>query len=561
MASRSSVSTLSTTTQSRHSVHHGASTPSPSLVTACTGKPLESAHTPLPQSGLDTARHFQLPLLDLTAFDNRLFPDQLIDTTLLQQHQVLPLVQRKQRLYLATADPANTQALQDIQFHTGLAIELVVVNSEQLRNAIKAFSEQQDVSRPLLQHWSDTDLQAVHVEMVSPIDIDDAAIDEAPIVRFVNKLLLDAMNANASDIHIEPYERSYRIRFRLDGVLREIARPPIRLAARIAARIKVMSRLDISEKRIPQDGRIKLHAAGKRALDLRVNTLPTLWGEKIVMRLLDPANTRLGIDALGFFQDQKTLFLEAIARSQGLVLVTGPTGSGKSVTLYTGLNILNASERNIVTAEDPVELPIDGLNQVSIKPKAGFDFTAALRAFLRQDPDVIMIGEIRDRETAETAIRAAQTGHLVLSTLHTNSAAETLTRLLNMGIEPFNLVSSISLIIAQRLARRLCRHCKETVHFSEKVLVDQGFSRHEAPALQLFQAVGCNQCKRGYQGRIGIFEVVPITQRLSRSIMNDTSGSDLAEAASAAGFRSLRQSALQLAAQGQISLEEANRLV
>ncbi|MSR11512.1 MAG: type IV-A pilus assembly ATPase PilB [Gammaproteobacteria bacterium] len=504
---------------------------------------------------------FGIPLLDLAVFDILCCPEQVIDLKLIRKHRVLPLFQRSNRLFLAICDPADCSCLNDIKFHTGLLLDVVLVAVEQLQTAVTEFIARQETSQPLQQDWQDSRLEALHLEQVLPVMAEDAAIDEAPIVRFVNNLLLDAIASDASDIHIEPYERSYRVRFRVDGILREITRPPIRLAGRIAARIKVMAQLDISETRLPQDGRIKIRTSRLGAMDFRVNILPTMWGEKIVLRLLDSASARIGIDALGFTPEQKLLYLNALQRSQGLVMVTGPTGSGKSVTLYTGLNILNSSERNIATAEDPVEINIDGLNQVSVNAKQGFNFTAALRAFLRQDPDVIMVGEIRDLETADTALKAAQTGHLVLSTLHTNTAVQTITRLLDMGIAPFNLATSVSLIIAQRLARRLCSHCKESVSISEKVLSDAGFKPGQVAGNRLFRAGACEKCRNGYKGRVGIFEVVPIAESLSQSNMAGATPIELAALARAAGYRNLRESALAQVASGHTSLDEANRLV
>ena len=530
-------------------------------LTAASGETFGDSPATSAENTSRKAAEFGLPFLDLHAFDISQCPEQLVDTQLLHQHQILPLYKSSRSLVLAVADPTNVRAQNDIKFHTGLHIDLVMVAATPLSKTIERFIAQQEISQPLLQTWHEAELEQVQVTPGNPIDVEESAIDEAPIVRFVNKLLLDAMALKASDIHIEPYERSYRIRIRVDGILRVIAKPPVRFASRIASRIKVMSQLDIAERRLPQDGRIKIQAVGGRAIDVRVNILPTMWGEKIVLRLLDPATARLGIDALGFTQTQKSLFLTALHRSQGLILVTGPTGSGKSVTLYTGLNILNSAERNIATAEDPVELNIDGINQVTANAKAGLDFAAALRAFLRQDPDVIMVGEIRDSETANTAIRAAQTGHLVLSTLHTNSATETISRLLNMEIPPFLLAASISLIIAQKLVRRLCTHCKEKVYYSDKLLEEVGFSLNILPEMPLYRAKGCDQCKQGYKGRVGIFEVVPITPDLSRSIMAGASPAELNDLIADGGHADLRQSALSLVAQGQTSLEEANRFV
>lgn len=505
------------------------------------------------------AGDFGFPYLNLDAIDLSLCPEKLIDPKLLRKFQVLPIFQRANRLLIAVSDPADSACLSDIKFHTGLVIDVVVASVEQLQYAVANLVARQESSRPLLQDWTEPRLELVQIEPVVSIDAEESGVDEAPIVRFVNKLLLDAITSEASDIHIEPYENSYRVRFRIDGILREITRPPIRLAGRVAARIKVMAQLDISEKRTPQDGRIRIRSARHRAVDFRVSVLPTMWGEKIVMRLLEPNSARLGIDALGFALDQKLLYLKELQRAQGLILVTGPTGSGKSVTLYTGLNIVNCTERNIATAEDPVELNIEGINQVCINAKSGFGFAAALRAFLRQDPDVIMVGEIRDLETADTALKAAQTGHLVLSTLHTNSAIDTIHRLLDMGVAPFNLATSVSLIIAQRLVRRLCPDCKECVSVSEKLLKQAGFKPGQVPRNTLFRAGACHKCHNGYKGRMGMFEVVPISASLSRAIMKGASPAELGQLVQKDGHATLRESALTLVAKGEVSLDEANK--
>ena len=506
------------------------------------------------------AQEFGIPVLDLDAFDPKFFPTELVDNKLLKTHNVLPLYQHSNKLYIAVADPANSTAMDEIQFHTGMVVEPVVVEQDKLSRYIgKLLTSSKYALEP-----ARTRIQAA---LAQPIDLSAGlesslhnSSEEAPIVGFVNTLLQDAIRKAASDIHIEPYEKAYRIRFRVDGILQEVNRPPISMANRIASRLKIMSQMDISERRIPQDGRIKLKLSSTRAIDFRVNTLPTLWGEKIVLRLLDPASTRLGIDELGYEDNQKQLFLRALRLNQGLILVTGPTGSGKTVSLYTGLNILNTTERNISAAEDPVEINLEGINQLAVNNKVGLNFAAALRAFLRQDPDVVMVGEIRDLETAEIAIRAAQTGHLVLSTLHTTSASETITRLQNMGIPAFNLATSLSLIIAQRLIRRLCNHCKESVEIPEKVLREEGFTAKLFSGLQLFQAVGCQHCSEGYKGRMGIYEVVPITDSLSRIIMAGGNSIQIADQSQIEGFHNLRQSALCKVARGLTSLEEANRL-
>ncbi len=514
------------------------------------------------QLAIVTAEEFGAPLFDLDAFDFQHSPEKLVDGKLIKKHGVLPLLLRPNRLFLAVSDPANIEALNEIKFHTGLNVDAIVVEEMKLAAAIQQLRKREE------ENFGDSEqLVDIALDDLDNIDLKEeeqdgeaSAADETPIVRFVNKILLDAIRSGASDIHIEPYEKAYRVRFRTDGILHEVTRPPINIAGRIASRIKIMSRMDISERRVPQDGRIKMRVSKTRAIDFRVNTLPTLWGEKIALRILDPSRTRMGIDALGYEDDQKELYMKALHQHQGLILVTGPTGSGKTVSLYTGLNILNTDERNISTAEDPVEINLEGVNQVPVNNKIGLDFAAALRAFLRQDPDVVMVGEIRDLETAEIAIKAAQTGHMVLSTLHTNNAPETLTRLRNMGIPAFNLATSVSLIIAQRLARKLCSHCKEKTEIPEKILKEQGFKKEELDGLLLFKPVGCDNCKEGYRGRVGIYEVVPITDKISRIIMKDRNSIQIADLAQKEGYNNLRQSALQKVAQGLISLEEANRL-
>jgi type IV pilus assembly protein PilB len=508
------------------------------------------------------SEEFGAPVLDLNAFDMQYCPRDLVDPKLLRKHRVLPLYKRGSRLYLAVSDPTNIAAFDDVKFHTGLTTDVVVVDEVLLSQALDVLIEELEGGVNLLGALDDVDLENLEIdpqregEDKEPVDQND----EAPIVRFVNKVLLDAIRMGASDIHVEPYEKAYRIRFRADGMLREIARPPLQLANRISSRLKIMSQMDISERRLPQDGRIKMKLSRTRAIDFRVNTLPTLWGEKIVLRILDPGSAQMGIDALGYEDDQKQLYMHALNQSQGLILVTGPTGSGKTVSLYTGLNILNTQERNISTAEDPVEINLEGINQVPVNARIGLTFAAALRAFLRQDPDVIMVGEIRDLETAEIAIKAAQTGHMVLSTLHTNSAPETLTRLRNMGIPSFNLATSVSLIIAQRLARRLCGHCKEPVSIPEAALLEIGFTQEQIPTMQLFRAVGCEKCVEGYKGRVGIYEVVPVTDGIARIIMQDGNSIEIADQARKEGFNNLRQSALVKVAKGLTSLEEANRV-
>lgn len=517
---------------------------------------------PSPKSLLCRAAEFGLPYLDLTCFNINQIPSNLVAPKLVRQHRVLPLQRRNSRLYLAVADPTNTSALNDITVHTGLKVELVLVATKQLESEIVNFLEQQSRQQESDPNWGSEALKnlAQEIAATKKSELHSDSIDEAPIVSLVNQLLADALQKRASDIHIEPYEKIYRIRYRLDGILRVIATPPISLAGRIASRIKVMAHLDISEKRQPQDGRIKSGGLAHTSIDCRVSVLPTLWGEKIVLRLQDPSSLKIGIESLGLESNQRTLFLNTLRRQHGLILVTGPTGSGKSVSLYTGLTILNDSEHNIATAEDPVEMNIDGVNQVSINTRSGFGFAEALRAFLRQDPDIIMIGEIRDPETVDMAIKAAQTGHLVLSTLHTNSAIETITRLRNMGVSAFNLATSVRLIVAQRLARRLCESCKERLEISEKTLKEEGFPIPSSSQPQLYKAVGCSRCHEGYRGRIGIYEVVPITNTLSRLIMEGASSLQLDNQARTEGYSDLRTSALLRVAQGITSLDEVNRL-
>lgn len=507
------------------------------------------------------AEEFGYPFLNLDAFDFELLPKQLVSEKLIHQHRALPLYKRGRVLFLAVSDPTNLTGFEEIKFNTGFTIDLVVVEEEKLAKQLARFIEHSERGIDVDQgEFSDIDGGEDGGGEIKETAITIDPDNDKPIVRFVNKVLLDAIKSGASDVHFEPYEKAYRVRFRSDGVLTEITRPPVNLVSRVSARLKVMAQLDISERRLPQDGRIKLKISRSRAIDFRVNCLPTLWGEKIVLRILDPDSAKLGIDALGYEAEQKQLFLDALARPQGMVLITGPTGSGKTVSLYTGLNILNTEERNISTAEDPVEINLEGINQVNVNAKVGLDFTAALKAFLRQDPDIIMVGEIRDLETAQIAIKAAQTGHMVLSTLHTNSAPETLTRLRNMGVPSFNIATSVSLIIAQRLARRLCTYCKEEADIPEKALIEAGFSEEEAKELILFKPVGCEKCKAGYKGRTGIYEVVKVTEAISRIVMEEGNSIEIAEACKKEGFNDLRASALKKARDGLISLEEVYRV-
>jgi type IV pilus assembly protein PilB len=506
-----------------------------------------------------TAEQFGVAFFDLGALDKDSQPRDLISEKLIRQHRALPLWRRGNKLYVGISDPSNHQAVTDIQFSTGLNTEGVLVEDDKLGEAIEKFFD----TAGGMDDLGDMDLDGLDVEAVDEDKQDSGPgneADDAPVVRFVNKMLLDAIKGGSSDLHFEPYERSYRVRFRTDGILHEVARPPVQLAPRISARLKVMASLDISERRRPQDGRIKMKISKTKAIDFRVNTLPTLWGEKIVMRILDPSSAQMGIDALGYEEFQKELYLTALKQPQGMILVTGPTGSGKTVSLYTGLNILNTVDVNISTAEDPVEINLEGINQVNVNPKQGMDFSQALRAFLRQDPDVIMVGEIRDLETAEIAIKAAQTGHMVMSTLHTNSAAETLTRLRNMGVPSFNIATSVNLIIAQRLARKLCSSCKKEVTLPKEALLEEGFTEKEIGTFKVYGPVGCENCKGGYKGRLGIYEVVKNTPSLQRIIMEDGNSIDIAAQMRKDGFNDLRRSGLIKVIQGVTSLEEINRV-
>lgn len=501
---------------------------------------------------------FGLPLLDLAAFDTELLAKDIVSNDLIEKHRVLPLLKRGNRLFIAQSDPSNITAIDEIKFNTGMNVEPVLVEENKLAILVERFISAEDSS------FDDFDDEDLDVDIENPEDAqktdEPGTGDDAPIVRFVNKMLLDAIKGGSSDIHFEPYEKRYRVRYRTDGILHEVSSPPINLSGKIAARLKVMSQMDISERRVPQDGRIKMKISKNKAIDFRVNSLPTLWGEKLVLRILDPSSAQMGIDALGYEEDQKALYMEALAQPQGMILVTGPTGSGKTVSLYTGLNILNTEETNISTAEDPVEINLEGINQVNVNAKVGLDFGEALRSFLRQDPDIVMVGEIRDLDTASIAIKAAQTGHLVLSTLHTNSAPETLTRLANMGVPPFNIATSVSLIIAQRLGRRLCSGCKEPADIPKQVLLDAGMPEDLINTGEFYQPKGCSSCNKGYKGRVGIYEVVKITPALSRIIMDNGNSLEIAAVAQKEGFNNLRASALEKVAQGVTSLEEANRV-
>ncbi|VVP41293.1 hypothetical protein PS876_04862 [Pseudomonas fluorescens] len=506
------------------------------------------------------SEHFGMAFLDLNCLDKETQPKGLVSEKLVRQHHALPLWRRGNKLFVGISDPSNHQAINDIQFSTGLSTEAILVEDDKLSDAIEKFFDTHGTG---LEDMADVDLDGLDVESIDDNKQDAIGgqdADDAPVVRFVHKMLLDAIKSGSSDLHFEPYEKNYRVRVRTDGILREVAKPPIQLAGRIAARLKVMASLDISERRKPQDGRIKMRLSKSKSIDFRVNTLPTLWGEKVVIRILDPSSAQIGIDALGYEPEQKDLYLAALKQPQGMILVTGPTGSGKTVSLYTGLNILNTVDINISTAEDPVEINMEGINQVNVNPRQGLDFAQALRSFLRQDPDVIMVGEIRDLETAEIAIKAAQTGHLVLSTLHTNSAAETLTRLHNMGIPGFNIATSVSLIIAQRLARKLCSHCKRAIEIPRETLIKEGFPEEGIGSFTIYESVGCDHCNGGYKGRVGIYEVVKNTADLQRLIMAEGNSLEIDIQMRRDGFDDLRTSGLRKAMQGITSLEEINRV-
>jgi type IV pilus assembly protein PilB len=502
---------------------------------------------------------FGIPFFDLDTINLDELPKELINLQLIQKHQILPLMARGSTLFIAISDPRSFQSFDEIKFSSRLNPEPILVEEHKLTKAINILADSHEA---IIDDLLDEDLDHLSVstqeEDGQNTGIND--IDDAPIVRFVNKILLDAIKTGVSDIHLEPYEKVFRIRYRIDGILQQIATPPANVANRLISRIKVMSRMDIAERRIPQDGRIKMILSKNRSIDFRVNTCPTLFGEKVVMRILDPTNAQLGIEKLGFEPDQQQLFLEAIHKPYGLVLVTGPTGSGKTVSLYTGLNILNTAERNISTAEDPVEITVEGINQVNINPKAGLTFASALRAFLRQDPDVIMVGEVRDLETAEIAIKAAQTGHLVMSTLHTNDAPQTLNRLMQMGIPPFHIVSAVNLIMAQRLARRLCEHCKTPAVYSENFLAQAGFNKNELGHLKLFKAVGCDMCKAGFKGRVGIYQVLTLSEKMRDLILQGANTMEISQQADAEGVLDLRASALNKVRLGITSIEEIDRV-
>ena len=503
---------------------------------------------------------FGVPMLDLNAVE--LDPDtvKLVSEKLMRQHRVLPLFKRGKRLYVGIGDPTDLPALDAIKFATNLATEAIVVEGDKL---LKSIDAAQSAAQSSSMHVEDTDLENLEIEGGDEKEIDIATAgdaEDAPIVRFVNKIMLDAINQGCSDIHFEPYEKIYRIRYRRDGELKIVATPPVQMGSRLAARVKVMSKLDLAERRVPQDGRIKLHLSKTKAIDFRVSTCPTLFGEKICARILDPSSAQLGIDALGYEPEQKDAYMKALAQPQGMILVTGPTGSGKTVSLYTGVNILNTEDINISTAEDPAEINLPGVNQVNVNPKVGLTFAAALKAFLRQDPDVILVGEIRDLDTAEIALKAAQTGHLVLSTLHTNDAPQTIVRMMNMGIPAYNLASTLTLIIGQRLARGLCKHCKRPANIPREELIKNGFTVAEldAPETKIMEAVGCDQCDNGYKGRTGIYQVMPFSEEMGRIIMEGGNAMQVADQAQKEGIKDLRQSALKKVLAGKIDLAQAN---
>ena len=506
------------------------------------------------------AYEFGDPIFDISCYDTSQIIKDDIDEKLFSRYNILPILKRENVLYVAMSNPTNIDAVDAIRFSSKQQVEVVIVEHKRLQKLIEqTFAGVDDFK------FDDGDFDLDIAEDVSDqnkSDDDEQQGDEAPIVKYINKLLIDAIRMGASDLHFEPYEKTYRVRYRVDGVLRQIATPPLQLATRLSSRLKVMSQMDISEKRVPQDGRIKLKLSKTKAIDFRVNSLPTLFGEKLVLRILDPSSAMLGIDALGYEPEQKALFMEALDKPQGMLLITGPTGSGKTVSLYTGLNILNQEDTNISTAEDPVEINLEGINQVNVNPKVGLTFAVALKSFLRQDPDIVMVGEIRDLETAEIAVKAAQTGHMVMSTLHTNSAPETLTRLRNMGVPSFNIATSVNLVIAQRLARRLCKQCKQPIEVPQQSLLEMGFTEADLqdPDFQIYEPVGCAECRDGYKGRVGIYEVMKVTPEISRIIMEDGNALLIADASQRAGFNNLRRSGLLKVMQGVTSLQEVNRV-
>lgn len=509
------------------------------------------------------SEEFGVPLFDIEAMNLELAATSLFQEKLIRQHNALPLFQRGKRLYVAVSDPTNLQALDEFQFNTALNTYPILVDEQKLSAAIEKALDKREQQ---LDEFADAELDDIDLGPDDDVDrgqdASDKNIDDTPVVRFINGIMTQAIKAGASDIHFEPYEKKYRVRIRIDGILHETKTAPVALSGRIAARLKVLSRMNIAERRIPQDGRMRLKLSKSKAIDFRVNTCPTLFGEKIVMRILDPTSAQLGIDALGYEEDQKKIFMETMHKPYGMVLVTGPTGSGKTVSLYTALNILNTDDRNISTAEDPAEINLPGINQVNVHPQIGLGFSECLRAFLRQDPDIIMVGEIRDLETAEIAIKAAQTGHMVFSTLHTNDAPQTLTRLANMGVPAFNIASAVTLIIAQRLARRLCAKCKQPEKLPVETLQEEGFTEEQiAEGITVYRAVGCESCTAGYKGRVGIYQVMPVSDAMGRIIMENGNSIQLADQAKKEGIDDLRASGLKKVKAGLTSLEEINRVI
>ncbi|MGJ4804869.1 type IV-A pilus assembly ATPase PilB [Luteimonas sp. SDU82] len=514
------------------------------------------------QMAAANSMEFGMPVVDPTAMDPAQSAIKLVSEELLSKHQVLPLYKRGGKLFVGLADPTNSAALDEIKFQTNLVVEPILIDEDSIRRTLELWLQSHDSFGDAL--GDSDDLENLDIEAGDDEGRDtgvDGKGDDTPVVKFVNKVLIDAIKRGASDIHFEPYETDYRVRLRIDGILKQTAKMPVKLNQRITARLKVMAQLDIAEKRVPQDGRIKLNLSKTKQIDFRVSTLPTLFGEKVVLRILDASAAKLGIDKLGYEPDQQQLFLDAIHKPYGMVLVTGPTGSGKTVSLYTALGILNDETRNISTAEDPVEIRLPGVNQVQQNEKRGMTFAAALRSFLRQDPDIIMVGEIRDLETAEIAIKAAQTGHMVLSTLHTNDAPQTIARLMNMGIAPYNITSSVTLVIAQRLARRLCERCKRKVDLPDNALLAEGFTEAEiAEGFAVYEAVGCDECTSGYKGRTGLYQVMPMSDEIAAIVLQGGNAIEIAKAASSSGVRDLRQSALLKVRKGLTSLAEINRV-
>jgi type IV pilus assembly protein PilB len=527
------------------------------LATYLTEKRLVS----MAQLAAANSHEFGIPLFDVAALDPNQSAIKLVDEELIRKHSVLPLFKRGNKLFIGIADPTNTQALDEIKFQSNMAVEAILVDADKIHRTIEQWLASADALAETMGDAEDLDKLDVSG---GEDEIADSGVeakgDDTPVVKFINKVLVDAIRRGASDIHFEPYETEYRVRLRIDGLLKQIAKVPVKLSQRIAARLKVMAQLDIAEKRVPQDGRIKLNLSKTKQIDFRVSTLPTLFGEKIVLRILDASAAKLGIDKLGYEEDQRKLFVDAVMKPYGMVLVTGPTGSGKTVSLYTALNILNDEQRNISTVEDPVEIRVPGINQVQMNVKRGMTFAAALRSFLRQDPDVIMVGEIRDLETAEIAVKAAQTGHMVLSTLHTNDAPQTIARMMNMGVAPFNITSSVTLVIAQRLARRL-HDCKRAVELPEHALLAEGFTHEEiVGGLKVYEAVGCPDCTEGFKGRTGIYQVMPMSEEIQAIVLEGGNAMKIAEAAQKAGVRDLRASALLKVKNGVTSLAEINRV-